>query len=182
MKWVWLLKVWERQVFKFSYFLLWGCCWYPRKVMSVPCSERAARGHLEMWEFGGTPAAEVRALAPPAALLWLPRQCSWTLLQLFTAGPALGDVAKGFTAPGMWHLTRDSLPKVLLVLEEKHPREVEVKARDVGVWVTSVLHPNGCSVSLCCLALLPNVTWVRIRTRFLMVCNHIRSHDAFESV
>lgn len=60
-------------------------------------------------------------------------------------------VAKGFTAPRMWHLTRDSLSKPLLVLDEKHPKDVEVKDRDVEVKVTSVLQPKWMQ----CLRLLP---------------------------
>lgn len=58
-------------------------------------------------------------------------------------------VVGDFTAPGMWHLTRDSLSKALLVLDKKHPKEV--KDRDVGVELTSVLQPKW----MRCLRLLP---------------------------
>lgn len=159
-----------------KFCLLVCCCWSPKEVMAEHCSESVAQGRLWTWGFVGELPAEVAALHPLQRF-----GCSGSVLQVLVESPAHGDLCQGLCR------SRDvtshqglALQGVASVWMKNHLKKLAVK--DTGMqgymWLLC-LSPNESSVLDYCLALLPNVTWIRIKTRFLMVCNHITSHNGF---
>lgn len=144
-------------------------------------SESAAQGHLWTQGFIGELPAEVAAALAPSAALWLLRQCSGSLLQVLAESPAHGDLCQELCRSG--DVTSDqglALQGVTSVWMRNHSKKLAVEDIEMqGYRWLLFFSPNESSVLDCCLALLPNITWIRIKTRFLMVCNHITSHNRF---